>query len=177
MKKKGLVFLIFLTAAVLGVSLILFRAKTTATDAPGTETESVVYVCYAGTHLSLDRNWVVCENTSDVPSGIPEVTGVDFSRLVYGSPAEPEDPSALQYVVQTAVSLKKHGISVEKIVYKNRMITLVLQGLSVELGKNDATDEKINDLYDMLKLLQGRRGTLYMQNGNAGIYGYTFREQ
>ena len=40
---------------------------------------------------------------------------------------------------------------------------------------NEKTDDKISDLADFISKLDGQSGTLFMQNGNANNYGYTFR--
>ena len=55
------------------------------------------------------------------------------------------------------------------------MATLYIGKLKVELGKEDKTDEKLTDLADLYDNISGDSGTLYMQNGNANNYGYTFR--
>ena len=51
--------------------------------------EGIVYVYFADTYLSLDKNGLVCANSSNRPTGIPEASGVVFLRLSYGKTAGP----------------------------------------------------------------------------------------
>lgn len=136
----------------------------------------VVYTYYAGTYLSLDEDWTVCANTSQKPAEIPEITGVGFERMVYGKTAEPENDFELDYAIRVALNLKKHDIHASRIDYHDRMITVNVDNLKIELGKDDKTEDKINDLNDFIDMVSGLHGTLYMQNGDANDYGYTFRE-
>lgn len=137
--------------------------------------DGVAYVYYADTYLSLDKNGIVCSNSSGRPNGIPEIAGIDFTKLTYGKPAQAQEKTALDYVLRVASDLSKQEIRTDKIVYENRMITVYTGLLEIQLGKNEKTDDKISDLADFISQLNGQSGTLFMQNGNANNYGYTFR--
>ena len=137
--------------------------------------DGVAYVYYADTYLSLDKNSIVCSNSSGRPNGIPEISGIDFTKLTYGKPAQAQEKTALDYVLRVASDLSKQEIRADKIVYDNRMVTVYTGLLEIQLGKNEKTDDKISDLADFIGKLDGQSGTLFMQNGNANNYGYTFR--
>ena len=137
--------------------------------------EGVAYVFYANTWLSLNKEGIVCANSSSRPDGIPEITGIEFDNLAYGKKADPVSRAGLEYLIRIACSLSKHGIKAERIHYENRMATIYIGYLRIELGKEDRTDEKLTDLADLIDQIAGDHGTLYMQNGNANNYGYTFR--
>lgn len=181
--KKLVVAVIILACIAASVLIIINRRGNSAgISGPGsysTETSenepALIYVRYAGTYLSLDGNGKVCENNSAPPSGIPEATGIAFNRLTYGKKAEPKDPGALEYVIKVALDLQKNEIKADTISYENRMITVSIDRLQVKLGKDDKTDEKINDLSDFIDRILGADGVVDMQNGNANNYGYTFR--
>ena len=152
--------------------------KTMASAAEETtvrEDEAIVYVYYADTYLSLDKKGIVCANNSGKPLDIPEATGVTFLRMAYGKPAEAEEKTALEYILKVAADLNKQEITADRIEYQNRQITIYKDELEIRLGKNDKTDDKISDLADFIDMLEGKSGVLYMQNGNANNYGYTFR--
>ena len=137
--------------------------------------EGVVYVFYANTYLSLDKDGVVCANNSSRPGAIPEIGGITFDSLSYGKKADAAEQTGLEYLIRVACGLQKHGISAERIEYNNRMATIYIGNLKIELGKDDKTEEKLTDLSDLIENIRGDSGTLYMQNGNANNYGYTFR--
>ena len=178
MKKKAAVILLLIcvvgAGAVAAGRMIPAATFSDAADG-GNASEKLVYVHYAGTYLSLDQNETVCANNSECPSGIPEITGVEFINLAFGEKADPEESSALDYVIKVALCLNKHGIRADQIHYDSRMVDVMIGKLKICLGKNDKTEDKISDLSNFIDKLEGADGTLYMQNGNANNYGYTFR--
>ena len=140
------------------------------------EKHPVVYVNYAGTCLSMDEKGVVISNSSAEPEGIPYITGMEFTEIVFGKKAVAENMAGLEYVLRVAADLEKNGIKADKIVFSSGTVTLVRGELQLKLGRNEKTDSKIKDLADLLPQVDGKRGVLYMQNGDADNYGYTFRE-
>lgn len=139
------------------------------------EADGVVYIFYANTFLSLDKDGVVCSNSSSRPPAIPEISGITFDSLSYGKKADAVERTGLEYLIRVACGLQKHGIDAERIAYDNRKATIYIGQLQIELGKDDKTEEKLTDLSDLIENIRGSSGTLYMQNGNANNYGYTFR--
>ena len=179
--KKAALIIAFLCIA--GIAILLFggtknndKALVSASETTQAPMENgVVCVFYAGTWLSLDKDGVVCANNSLRPEDIPEITGIEFEDLAYGRKADPVEQKGLEYLIRIACSLEKHDLSVDRISYENRKATLYIGKLRVELGKEDNTDEKLTDLSDLIDNIAEDSGTLYMQNGDASNYGYTFR--
>ena len=180
MKRRVVIIILFICAlaAAAFVYGTVRKDQVSASDAaqetPAAE-DGVVYVFYAGTYLSLDKDGVVCANNSSPPGSLPEIRGITFDNLTYGKKADAAERSGLEYLIRIACSLEKHGISADRIEYDNRMATIYIGKLRIELGKEDKTDEKLTDLSDLIDHIRGESGTLYMQNGNANNYGYTFR--
>lgn len=137
--------------------------------------ESLVCIFYANTYLSIDSNGVVCSNNSQKPDGLPCLEGMEFSKLTFGKPAQSTDKAALDYALKIASCLRKHEIEADSISYSNRMASIHIGKLEVKLGKNEKTEDKINDLSNFIDKVLGSDGVLYMQNANANNYGYTFR--
>ena len=180
---KKLLITVIILSCILAAVLIVFNRNgivagmSDAASAEKTEQDesALIFVKYAGTYLSIDKNWKVCKNSSDAPGNIPEVTGIEFKRLVYGKKAEPKDDSALEYVIKVALNLQKNEIKADTISYESRMVTVYIDRLQIKLGKDNKTDDKINDLSDFIDRILGANGVVDMQNGNANNYGYTFR--
>ena len=184
MKKKITAIIIFICIA--AAVFIIVRQTTVLNEAKAAAEEestqaafekSVLFVTYANTYLSIDKNGVVCANSGQKPNDIPELTGVEFENLEYAHQAEPKERSALQYAIKVAEDLEKYNIEADSIIYQNKRITIKIGNLEIELGKNEKTDDKINDLNDLIDQISGKSGTLYMQNENSDNYGYTFREK
>ena len=180
MKKRAVIIglFIFALAAAAFIYTIAGRKPASASAQETTDTqtsEGVVYIFYANTYLSLDKDAMVCANSSSRPAAIPEIGGITFDSLSFGKKADAVERTGLEYLIRVACSLQKHGISAERIEYNNRMATIYIGKLKIELGKDDKTEEKLTDLADLIENIRGSSGTLYMQNGNANNYGYTFR--
>ena len=180
MKKRAVIIVLFICA--LAVAALIYGTagrKPASASAAGNEgtqaSDGVVYVFYANTYLSLDKDGIVCANNSSRPDGLPEVSGITFDNLSYGKKADAAERTGLEYLIRVACSLEKHGILADRIEYENRMATIYIGKLRIELGKDDKTEEKLTDLSDLIENIRGESGTLYMQNGNANNYGYTFR--
>lgn len=172
------ILIVILAGAVVLICTVRGNKNKAASSADGTTVtagEGVAYVYYADTCLSLDKNGIVCSNSSGRPIGIPEISGIEFEKLTYGKPAQAQEKTALEYVLRVASDLSKQEIRADKIVYENRMVTVYTGLLEIQLGKNEKTDDKISDLADFIGKLDGQSGVLFMQNGNANNYGYTFR--
>ena len=179
MKKRYIVVLI-LICFIAAAAFMFIRGRVQGNEnAAETETvqmgSAVVCVFYANTFLSIDKEGYVCNNSSRKPDLLPAVEGVEFTKLAYGRKAQTADDGALDYVIKVALCLEKHGIEADSIYYSNRMISINIGKLEIQLGRNDKTEEKINDLNNFLDKVIGSSGTLYMQNANANNYGYTFR--
>ena len=179
MKKRY--FVIFILICLTAAAAFFFvkgrvQGFENAENAENIQTGSgVVCVFYANTFLSINDDEIVCDNSSQRPSGLPVVEGVEFTKLVYGKKAQTVESGALEYVLKVASCLEKHGIEADNISYANRMVNIHIGKLEIQLGKNDKTEDKINDLNNFLDKIIGSSGTLYMQNANANNYGYTFR--
>ena len=75
----------------------------------------MAYVEYANTFLELDQNGVVAGNISSKPQGLPRITGIEFTDLIYGEEAETENTSALSYALKVAIGLDKNRIIADEI--------------------------------------------------------------
>ena len=182
--KKKIIFIVILICVLAAAAFLFIRHTMPGNKNADTEAEmsrtaqdSIVCVYYANTFLSMDRDGYVCANTSSRPEGIPSAEGLDFTSITFGKQAQCSQNGALEYVLKVALDLSKQGISIDKILYSDRMITLYKGGLEIQLGKNEKTDEKISDLNNFIDQLEYQSGTLYMQNANANNYGYTFRRK
>lgn len=181
-RKRAIAAAIVIVCVIAAAVFVLLGVKNLKKDSASAQEATVqappaevAYVFYANTYLSLDKDGVVCANNSSRPTGIPEITGIEFNSLSYGNKAEPIERTGLEYLLRIACSLDKHDLTPDRIEYRNRMATIYFGQLRVELGKEDKTDEKLTDLADLIDQIMGDPGTLYMQNGNANNYGYTFR--
>lgn len=137
--------------------------------------ESILYVDYNGHYMSLDKDGNVCADTVIRPTDQPELIGVEFTELTYGSKAVTETPAALEYAIEAEQFFNRYNIDVTSMVIENSMLTVRVNNLTIKMGKDYNTERKINDLADFIDQIINQTGTLYMQNENADKYGYSFR--
>ncbi len=97
--------------------------------------------------------------------GVPQITGLKVDYLVLGERLPIGDTDVFETIMDITKLLGKYELVVEKIHYKSSSdITLVFDKIKVSLGSDDKLEEKIMDLPIFLNDLQGKSGTLRMEN-------------
>ncbi len=123
------------------------------------------YVEFMDTYMYFDKDGYVTESSNVKTVGVPQITGLSFDHVVLGERLPIEDATLFESIMNITKLLGKYELLVEKIHYKsNSDITLVFDNVKVALGSSDNLEEKIMDLPVFLAELQGKSGTLRMEN-------------
>ena len=123
------------------------------------------YVEFMDTYMYFDKDGYVTESSNVKTMGVPQITGLSFDYVVLGERLPVEDETLFESIMSITKLLGKYELIVEKINYKsNSDITLIFDNIKVALGSNEKLEEKIMDLPVFLKELQGKSGTLRMEN-------------
>lgn len=127
------------------------------------------YVEFMDTYMYFDKDGYVIESSDVKTIGVPQITGLRFDHLVLGEQLPIEDNGVFETIMDITKLLGKYELVVEKIHYKSHLdITLIFDGIKVALGSDERLEEKIMDLPVFLKDLQGKSGTLRMENYSEG---------
>lgn len=123
------------------------------------------YVEYLGQYMYFDKDGIVTESSPVKTSGIPQVTGLDFSYVVLNEPLPVENDEIFKGILNITQLLTKYGLAADKIFFDSAYdVTLYFGGVRVTLGTGENMEEKFMKLKNILPELEGRKGLLRMDN-------------
>lgn len=129
------------------------------------EKSVVGYVSYMSSYMYFDKDGIIVESANRKLPGIPWITGMKFGHIVLYQKLPVESERIFEEILNLTQVLSIYGLKVDKIQY-NRLeeATLYLGDIEVILGSNDGLNGKIAELGDIIPKLEGRSGTLYLDN-------------
>ena len=122
------------------------------------------YVKYLDTYMYFDKDGYVVESSGIRTQGIPQITGLSFDHVVLGEPVE--DPQVFSRIMDLTKLLNKYSLAADKIyLHSSGDITIYFGQIKVSMGSdNSHIEDKLQLLPDFLEKLQGKSGTLQMEN-------------
>lgn len=123
------------------------------------------YVEYLGRYMYFDNEGMIVEASKVTTSGIPQVTGLNFDHVILYEKLPVADESVFQNILTITKLLNKYDVDCDKIQFDNNYhVTLGYKKVKVYLGKLENLDEKVMQLPYILPELEGKSGTLDLQN-------------
>ena len=141
------------------------------------EKSVVGYVSCMSSYMYFDKDGIVVESTSQKLPDIPEITGLKFGYIVLYQKLPVEDEAIFQEILNLTQILSIHRLVVDRIQYSSLgEATLYIGDIEVLLGGNAGLNGKIAELNDMYPQLEGRKGTLHLENYDEAspAAGYAF---
>lgn len=133
------------------------------------------YIEYLGQYVYFDKDGTVVEVSSQVTSGIPLVTGLQFDSVVLEEPLPVENEEVFQYILELTNLISKYELTVDKIYFSSdSKMTLYIGDVLVSLGDSSLLTEKMMKLRDMYPQLDGLSGTLHLENYTSSSSVITF---
>lgn len=133
------------------------------------------YVEYLERYMYFDKDGIVVECAETTTAGIPQVAGLNFDHVVLYEALPVEDPEIFQEILSITQLVTKYNITTDKIFFgTGNQVTLYFGDVKVALGENNNLDEKIMKLQYMLPELEGKSGTLRMENYTENMKNITF---
>ena len=140
-------------------------------DWPGTlnitvyEKSMIGYVLYQGSYMYFDKDGVIVESSTELVEDIPKVNGLDYGSIVLYNTLYVTDKSVFPSIMNLKQYLDKYEIEVEEIkVSEDTKFSIDIGEITVLLGHDDKDmSMKIFELSCMMKELEGKRGTLDME--------------
>lgn len=133
------------------------------------------YMEYLGQYVYFDKDGTVVEVSSQVTSGIPLVTGLQFDSVVLGEPLPVNNAEVFQYILELTNLINKYELTVDKIYFSpDSEMTLYIGSVLVSLGDSTLLTEKMMKLRDMYDELDGLSGTLHLENYTSDSSVITF---
>ena len=128
--------------------------------------------------MYFDKDGIVVESSFEKTKGVPLVTGLHFDHVVLYEPLPVEDPGIFQSILNITQLVNKYNLVTDRIFFgSDGSLTLYFEDVKVALGTGDNLDEKIMGLQYMLPELNGRKGTLRMENYTEGTKNTSFEPE
>ena len=109
--------------------------------------------------------------------GVPQVTGLTFEYVVLNEPLPVENDEIFKKILSITQLLTKYNLAADKIFFDSAYdLTLYFGQVKVTLGNSEEIDEKIMRLQYILPELEGKAGTLRMQNYTEDTKNITFNQ-
>jgi len=134
------------------------------------------YIEFLGHYMYFDKDGIIVESSSEKTAGIPQVTGLKYGYVVLYEKLPVEDDSIFKQILSITQLLNKYEISTDKIYFDDSLdMTLYFGEAKVMIGSQDYLDEKIMKLKYILPELEGKKGTLRMENYSEDMKNITFQ--
>lgn len=133
------------------------------------------YVEYLDRYMYFDKDGIVVESSTEKTAGIPMVTGLNFDYVILYQPLPVEDADIFNDILSITQLVNKYDLSVSRIYFgSDAALTLYFENVRVALGNGTNLEEKIMKLQYMLPELEGKSGTLRMENYTEETKSITF---
>lgn len=134
------------------------------------------YIEYLGNYLYFDKDGIVVESSDIKTSSIPQVTGLTFDHVVLYDVLPVENEAVFNQILDITQLLEKYGIYADKIYFdSNYEMTLFFGSIKAAIGTNEYIDEKIMELKEILPNLEGKSGTIELENYTEDKENTTFK--
>lgn len=115
---------------------------------------------------------VVLKGTSPI-DGIPLVEGIEVEQLELYKKLRSENSKIFEELLETSQEMAKYELSVNKIECQNDRIYVYIGNVCVSLGSN-VTSEKVAQISPIMEKLEGKAGTLHLENYSEDRQTITF---
>lgn len=123
------------------------------------------YIEFLDTYIYFDRDGYVVESSSVKTVGVPQIAGLSFDYAVLGEKLPVADEEVFESIMTITKLLGKYELISDKIYFRGgKEIVLFFGDIKVALGKATSLEDKIMAIPTFLKELEGKKGTLRLEN-------------
>ena len=135
------------------------------------------YVKYLDTYMYFDKDGYVVESSGIRTQGVPQITGLTFDHIVLGEQLPVENPEVFAGIMDMTKLLNKYQLTADKIYFHSSgEITIYFGQIKVAMGSDHShLEDKLQLLPGFLEKLEGKSGTLQMENYEEGKGKFTFK--
>ena len=133
------------------------------------------YVEYLERYMYFDKDGIVVESSKEKTAGVPMVAGLKFDYVILHEPLPVENPAVFSSILSITQLVNKYSLSVDRIYFRgDGSVTLYFGNIKAALGSGDNLDEKIMELQQMIPKIEGKSGTLRMENYTEETHNISF---
>ena len=135
----------------------------------------VGYIEVLDSYVYFDKDGIVVEISGVCIDNVLRIDGVAVSAVSMGKKLPLEDDQVFKILLNLTQLLDKQDVHPESVRFlENNEITLYFGEVKVQLGKDENMDEKIIRLKNIVLSLEGKKGTLHMENVDENTKNVTF---
>lgn len=137
------------------------------------EKQSIGYFEHKKERVYFDQEGYVIIKGMAVVKDVPLVKGIQFKNIKLNQKLESENSSVFEEIALLTQEMKKHELTVDKILYVNDRVYAYIGKKCISFGM-DVTPEKVAQVKPILKKLGKKKGTLHLENYSGGNETITF---
>ena len=120
-------------------------------------------ILYENEYAYFDEEGTVLKKQTESIPGIPLVEGLGVKKVVLNHKVKAENRKVFSYVIQVGKVVEKWELSLEKIVFNGTEATLHFGTIAVNIG-DENFDDRVAQITPILEKLQGKSGTVHLEN-------------
>ena len=134
-------------------------------------------IMYNDQYAYFDGDGIVLEISEEKLDDVPCIEGLTSDNVEQGSKLDVGDESFFQEILTMTQLIYKNDIQIDKITYDdNQNLILHKDGIKIKIGGADNLESKFMNLENILKPLEGKKGTLDMSNYSNANGNVIFKE-
>jgi cell division protein FtsQ len=125
-----------------------------------------LYISSIDQNAYFDKDGFVVETSQEVIDGVPKIEGLSCDSVVLYEKLPLENDTALKNLLSLTQLLQKYEIGAEQIKYEEASgsMTVYSGDIAIQVGNADNLAQKILRLQYILPTLEGKNGTLHLEN-------------
>ena len=140
------------------------------------EKKPVGCIHYLDSYVFFDRNGIFVEGSKTRDESVPYFDGIQVNSVVMDEKLDIKGDSVLNTAVALSTIFQKNEMIPDHIQFDSSYsISLIYGDITVQLGKDEDLEEKMNRVIAILPKLTGKKGILHMESVSSDMN--TFEEE
>ena len=134
-------------------------------------------ISYLENYMYFDREGIIVEGSSELLEGVSVVKGLSFDRVVLFEPLPVENTSVFAEILDLTQLLAKYDLKADQMYFDSAYnVYLYFDNIEVAIGAKNNIDEKVIQLPYILPSLEGKKGTLHLEDYDENSKTVRFEE-
>jgi len=132
--------------------------------------EPAAFIMYMDSYIAVDEEGTVIAAQKDKPSDIPELTGISITKMLVNEPLETDNMVYFRYALDVLREINKRKLEGIREIFTSAEgeITLYVQKVKIQMGREDDTKGKLEALSNFYDKLLDYSGVLDLTEGSTG---------
>ena len=140
------------------------------------EKKIVGCIKYLDSYIYFDRNGIFVEGSQTRDETVPYFDGIQVNKIVMDEKLDIKGDTVLNTAVALSTIFQKNNMIPDHIQFDSSYsISLIYGDITVQLGKDENLEEKMNRVIAIMPKIQGKKGILHMESVSTDTN--TFEEE